>query len=129
MASTTHRRGISWTKVQAGLLAIVGVLVVVTYWLGDSRNDRQDDAQLAAVVCLEKRMGEHFRVLAQRAVLADRDSKNVNRVILAATQADPDVDPSPIRRALKRYAAKHEKIVKARAETPVPVLPPGTCTK
>lgn len=102
-------------------LVICGLLVAVSTYLNDKRDDRQD-RQFQD--CITSVVGELTDSLTARSNLTEPDAKSVRVLISDLLKARSEADS---RKAINEYNTTQERLAGVRKSNPIPPFPDGTC--
>jgi hypothetical protein len=116
---TTLERSRRRLRFEQGFLLILALLMVIQ----TAYFHHQDNVQQR---CVEEKISALTTTLTARGKLADRDSRNTSKMILAVSTAKT---ASQFEKILKEYKDTYIQIEQDRKDHPVPPYPPGSCGK
>lgn len=103
-------------RIEGAAVAVIGALLLAQAWYFQDQDREQRD-------CIRDQVQSVVNTLTERGELAQRESDNTSRVILAAAEADENTDFGKV---LEDYRTEQQAIAKERAENPIK-YPTGTC--
>ena len=102
-------------------LVICGLLVALSTYFGDKRDDKQD-RQFKE--CITSVVGELTDSLTARSNLTEPAAQSVRDLISELLASKSEADS---RKAIKRYNETQADLAKVRENNPIPPFPDGTC--
>lgn len=104
-------------------LVICGLLVAVSTYMNDKRDDKQD-RQFRE--CITSVVGDLTDSLTARSDLTEPDAKSVRVLISDLLKAENEADS---RAAIVKYNKTQTDLAKIRKSNPIPPFPDGTCDR
>ena len=103
-------------RIEGAAVTVIGALLLAQAWYFQNQDEEQRD-------CIRDQVQSVVNTLTARSGLAQRESDNTARVLIAAADADAETNFQSV---LDRYKREQEAITAARDANPIK-YPTGTC--